>query len=277
VLLWSSGFVVARYAMEDAGPLVFLAIRLAIAAVLLAVFAMAMRTARPTRVQTGWSAVVGILFHALYLGGVFVAISWGLAAGVSALISGLHPVLTAFLGVVLLRELLAPRQWLGIVLGFTGVLVVVVDKLHGTDAGLTRGTLIASVVSVVGMSAGTLVQRRFGTDTPLLWGTSVQYMAAAGVLAVAAALHEGEHFEVTSQSTFAMLWALLVLSIAAVLLMMWLLQREEAARVSSLFFLTPALSAAEAAILFDERLGPLALAGLVISLVGVALTVRGSN
>jgi drug/metabolite transporter (DMT)-like permease len=174
----------------------------------------------------------------------------------------------------LLGERLGRPQWLGVALGFLGVIVVVADRLVAGSAGLTFGALLAAGLSVAGMSAGTLVQRRHGGSTPLLWGTAVQYLVSAVVLAVLAAMHRDEGFTSTMRSWFALAWAIVVLSIAAVLIMLWLLKREAAAKVSSLFFLTPALSAIEGAILFGERLGPPALVGLVIALAGVALTLR---
>ena len=237
--------------------------------------ATALRATRPTLVQIRWSAVAGVGLHALYLGGVFVAIDRGMPAGVSALIAGLHPVLTSLLATRLLGERLSRLQWLGVALGFAGVVVVVVDRLTAHSKGVTAFALVASAISIGGMSAGTLAQRRHGTSTPLLWGTVVQFAASAAVLAVPALLWEGWAIELTMQVSFAMAWSVLVMSIVAILMMLWLLQRQAAARVSSLFFLTPALSALEAAILFDERLGLAALVGLVIGLVGVALVTRG--
>ena len=127
-------------------------------------------------------------------------------------------------------------------------------------------TMGASALSVIGMTGGTLVQRKKCSTMPLLWGTIVQYAASAVVLVALALLWENWDFNVTRQSIFALLWAVVVLSIAAVLLMLWLLQRRAASQVSSLFFLTPALSAVEGAMLFGERLGVLAVVGLVISL-----------
>ena len=177
-----------------------------------------------------------------------------------ALIAGLHPVLTSVVGRLVLAERLRGVQWLGVGLGFAGVVAVVVEHLLGDTAGITAAALVASSISVVGMSAGTVVQRRRGSSTPLLWGTAAQYAASSAALAVAAVLHPGERFAVTSRSLFALAWAVGVLSLAAVLIMMWLLQREAAAQVSSLFFLTPALSTIEGAILFGESLGPLAFA-----------------
>lgn len=277
VALWSTGFVVARYGTEDAGPLTFLAVRLAIASAVLAIVAAATNAPRPARPQLGWAALAGLGIHSLYLGGVFLAISWGMPSGVSALIAGLHPVLTSVVGRFVLSERLRRLQWFGVALGFTGVVAVVVDHFRDDASGLGAGAVLASAISVLGMSAGTLVQRRRGTSTPLLWGTSMQYLAAASVLAAGALVHDGEGFTITARSVFALLWAVGVLSFAAVLIMLWLLQREAAAQVSSLFFLTPALSTVEGAILFGESMGPLALAGLVVALVGVSLTMGSTR
>jgi len=277
VLFWSTGFIVARYGTDDAGPLTFLALRLAVAGALLAVVAAATGAPRPQRAQLGWAAIAGLGIHATYLGGVFLAISWGMPSGVSALIAGLHPVITSVVGRLVLSERLRRLQWLGVALGFAGVVAVVIDHFIGASAGLSAGMLLASSCSVLGMSAGTLVQRRRGGTTPLPWGTAMQYLAAASVLALGALVHTDEGFHVTARSLFALAWAVGVLSIAAVLIMLWLLQREAAAQVSSLFFLTPALSTVEGAILFGERMGVLAVVGLVVALAGVSLTLRSTR
>ncbi len=274
VVLWSTGFVVARYGTQDAGPLTFLSIRLAIAAAVLGGIAAATGRDRPTRPQLVAAAVAGIGMHAIYLGGVFLAISWGMPSGIGALIAGLHPVITAIAARGLLGERLRLVQWSGVALGFAGVIVVVIDRQLARSVGLSFGALLAAGVSVMGMSAGTLVQRRHGDSTPLLWGTATQYLVSSVALGLAALVHDDEGFTPTARSWFALAWAVIVLSIAAVLIMLWLLQREAAAKVSSLFFLTPALSAIEGAILFGEQLGALALVGLVIALAGVALTLR---
>jgi drug/metabolite transporter (DMT)-like permease len=274
VALWSTGFVSARYATDDAGPLSFLAARFLLASALLAVAATAMRAPRPT-VRQAWSAAgTGLLLHALYLGGVFVAINRGLPTGVSALIAGLHPVVTALASGPLLNERLTRAQWAGVGLGFVGVVVVVADRLQAGVEGVTAAALVASVVAVAGMSSGTMLQRATGADTPLLWGTVVQYLAAATVMATAARAFEGPQFRATAASLGALAWAVLVLSIASVLLMMWLLQRKAASTVTSLFFLTPGLSIVESAIIFGERLGPAAVVGVAVAAVGVWLVSR---
>ena len=274
VLLWSTGFVAARYATEDAGPLTFLAVRFASAAILL--WAIAVATGAPpiTVPQARWAAATATGMHVLYLGGVFIAIAHGLPTGLSALIAGLHPVVTSVAGTFLLRERLTAVQWSGIGLGIVGVGAVVVDRLHATSGDVSAGALVAMAVAVLGMAGGTLVQRARGASMPLLRGTAVQYTSASVMLVVAALSNEHWQFHPTARLWFALGWSSLVLSIAAVLIMMQLLRRQAAAAVSSLFFLTPALSTIEGAWLFGERLGALAYVGLVIALAGVFLTTR---
>jgi drug/metabolite transporter (DMT)-like permease len=274
VVLWSTGFVAARYATDDTGPLTFLAVRMVLAGGALAIVAIFRRASLVDRHLIPWVVVAGIGMHVLYLGGVFVAIDRGLPAGVSALIAGLHPVITALASRRVLGERLVRIQWIGVALGFAGVSAVVVDRLVTHSTGITFMTMGASGLSVLGMAGGTLVQRKKCSAMPLLWGTIVQYAASAVVLLVLAGVWEHIDFRITARSLFALLWAVVVLSIAAVLLMLWLLQRRAASQVTSLFFLTPALSAVEGAVLFGERLGPLALVGLLISLLGVAFVTR---
>ena len=274
VALWSTGFVVARYATKDAGPLTFLGVRMFIAAGLLWLIATAMRAPRMTRSDWSAASIVGVFMHAIYLGGVFVAIDNGLPSGLSALIAGLHPVATSVAARVFLREQLTRKQIYGVCLGLVGVLAVVIEKLQDANGGVTKTAMIAMMISIFGLTIGTLVQRALGKEMPLLRGTATQYLASGVVLAVASGFSESWRFEITSNTVFSMLWAVVVLSLGAVLLMMTLLARHTAAKVSSLFFLTPALSTIEGAILFGERLGALALVGLVIAIFGVRMTMQ---
>jgi drug/metabolite transporter (DMT)-like permease len=212
--------------------------------------------------------------HALYLGGVFFAVSQGLPSGVSALIAGLHPVLTSFVGNWVLKERLKPLQWCGIALGVVGVVAVLIDRRNAHSSGITALAITAMIVSIIGMASGTILQRAKGRAMPLLRGTSLQYVAASVVMFVLAITNEHWRFHSTARVWFSLAWAVVVLSIAAVLIMMLLLSKHAAARVSSLFFLTPALSTIEGAILFSERLGVLAVFGLAVALCGVWLTMR---
>lgn len=274
VLLWSTGFIVARYGTRDAGPLTFLFLRLVVAAAVLWAWAAVTDAPRLTRHQVVWAAVAGLGLHAVYLGGVFIASDWNLPAGLAALIAGLHPVVTSVAALVVLGERLSRRQWMGVALGIGGVTAVVVDRLEAGVSGITAGAMVAMIVSIVGMSTGTLVQRAKGGSMPLLRGTAVQYAAASVALGVGSMAYEGFDVDSTARFWWSLAWAVGILSIAAVLIMLWLLQRQAAVRVSSLFFLTPALSTVEGAILFDERLGALAVIGLLVALSGVYLTTR---
>jgi drug/metabolite transporter (DMT)-like permease len=277
VLLWSTGFVVARYATRDAGPLTFLTVRMVIASGALAMVSFAVRAPRIDRRTAAWAALAALGMHVLYLGGVFVAIDLGLPSGLSALIAGLHPAVTAVVASALLHERLRSVQWLGVGLGLVGVGLVVIERLSTSVGEVTGVALVAMGISVLGMSAGTLVQRSKARGMPLLWGTTVHYAAASVAFGLAMLLGEGFQLELTAQFAWSLLWGVVVLSIGAVLLMLWLLGRHAAARVSSLFFLTPALSAIEGAVLFGERLGWFAVAGLAVALVGVALTTRAAQ
>lgn len=274
VVLWSTGFIVARYATRDANALSFLAVRTAVAAVILFAVAQMVREPVIARSAIPVQAVVGFGMHAMYLGGTFVAIGHGLPSSVSALIAALHPVVTPFLARLVLDEELTYRQVLGMGLGLAGVIAVVIER-GGAGTGITAFGLVSMGVAVAGMSFGTLVQRRYGGDTPLLTGTAWQYTSTALVLGVVAVCGEGWRFEPTARTLWSLVWAVGVLSIAAVLIMLWLLHRRATARVSSLFFLTPAFSTVEAAVLFGERLGLLSVIGLVVAIAGVGLATTG--
>ena len=270
VLLWSTGFIVARYGTKDAGPLTFLAVRTAIAAGILFVLSRLTREARLSRDQIRTQWIVGAGIHAMYLGGVFVAIDHGLPSGVSALIAALHPVVTTVLGRLLLGEDLSQRRILGVFLGCVGVIAVVIER-GGASDGISATALIAMAIAVLGMSGGTLIQRRSAVGVPLLAGTAWQYVATTVFLGIGAIAFEGWDFTVTTRSLLSLAWAVGVLSLAAILIMLWLLHRQAASQVSSLFFLTPALSTVEGAILFSEKLGALSVAGLIVAVIGVWL------
>jgi drug/metabolite transporter (DMT)-like permease len=279
VLLWSTGFVGAKYGLPYAPPFTFLGLRLVAAAALLAGGALALPGARATvratrRGQYGHAAVAGLLLHAGYLGGVFYAISVGVPAGVSAVVVSLQPVLTALLATRLLGERPALRQWLGLVLGVAGVALVVAPDLAGDIP--VRG-LVACVVALLSTTAGTLYQKRHGDEVPLLWGTAVQYAAAAAVLLVLAVATERVAVRWTGDFVLAFGWLVLGLSIGAVLLLLLLLRRGTASGVASLFYLVPPATAVEALLLFGERLAALSLAGLAVAVVGVALVVVPSR
>jgi len=275
VLLWSTGFVGAKYGLPYADPFPFLAVRLGIAAALLGLLALVTRSPLPRdREQYGRAAVVGVLLHAGYLGGVFTGIAHGVPAGVAAVVTSLQPVLTAVLAVRLLGERLRPAQLAGLAVGVVGVVLVLAPGLLASaGAQLPVGGLLACALALVSGTAATLYQKRHGGQVPLLTGTAVQYAAATGLLVVAAAV-TGEHrVRWTADFALSLAWLVVVLSIGAVLLLLVLLQRSSAASVSSLLYLVPPATALEALVLFDERLAPVSVAGVVVAALGVALVV----
>ena len=276
VLLWSTGFVGARYGLPYAEPFTFLAVRLLLASALLGGLAVALRSTRmPSRRQYGHAALVGVLLHAGYLGGVFFAISVGVPAGVSAVVVSLQPVLTAVLAARVLQERLVARQWLGLVLGVVGVALVVAPGLagSGSSAALPAGGLLGCGVALVSGTCATLYQKRHGDGIPLVWGTAVQYAAASLLLLALAGATESFRIRWTGQFVAALVWLVLVLSLGAVLLLLVLLRRGSASSVSSLLYLVPPATAVEAFLLFGERLSPPGLVGVAVAALGVALVV----
>jgi drug/metabolite transporter (DMT)-like permease len=273
VVLWSTGFIGARLGLPHAEPLTFLALRYGLAAGLLVLVALATRAPWPKRAaEIGHYAVAGLLVHGVYLGGVFVGISLDVEAGVSALIVGLQPLLTAALAGLLLGERVTARQWMGLGVGLLGVGLVLSVKL-GEGAGSALGSL-ACVAALLGITAGTLYQKRFCAGMDLRTGSVVQFVAAGIVTAPLAFFLETMKIEWTGEFVFALLWLVVVLSLGAISLLYLLIRRGAAAQVASLFFLVPPCTALIAWPLFGETLGFVALLGMVLTATGVALATR---
>lgn len=274
VLLWSTGFIGARFGLPYAEPFTLLLMRFVLAALLLVGLALALRAPWPrTPAKLFHVVVAGLLLHAVYIGGVFEAIRLGMPAGVTALVVGIQPILTAVFAQLLLRERIASRQWLGLLLGFAGVGLVVGEKLLAGDAGhpVTLAGLTSAGIALIGTTFGTLYQRRFCTDVSLTSGSAIQYLATCVVMLVLALSFEHMRVEWSLTLIATVLWLVLALSLGAILLLFWLIRQNAASRVASLFYLVPPITALEAYLLFNERLGALALAGMVLAVVGVAL------
>jgi drug/metabolite transporter (DMT)-like permease len=281
VLIWSTGFVVARFGMPHAPPMGFLATRYALSVLAFLVWIGLARAAWPQgRAQWGHLAVTGVLMHAGYLGGVWAAVKDGLGAGLAALIVGLQPVLTALwvssrgdggAGHV------APRQWAGLALGLGGLVLVVWNKLHlGEASALNVGLALLALASI---TAGTLYQKRWVQPCDVRTANTVQ-LAAAFAVTLPLALWESTtawggvtmHPELVG----AMAWSVLALTLGGSSLLYLLIQRGAATAVTSLMYLVPPCTALLAWGLFDEALTPSVLAGLVLAAAGVALVVRSA-
>lgn len=279
VALWSTGFIGAKFGLPHAEPFTFLFVRCVLTLALLVPLILLMRADWPRQPRLwGHIAVSGLLVHGAYLGGVFYGIYQGMPAGLTALLVGLQPLLTAALAGPLLNERLGRMQWLGLVLGLVGIALVLGGKLDPGERlfqGFGMGALASVLVALAGISLGTLYQKRFCTGMPLLSGTVVQYLATGTLMGLGALLFETREIDWTPTFILTLGWLVLVLSISAILLLMALIRRGEASRVASLFYLVPPVTALEAWWLFDERLPPLSLAGMAIAIAGVVMVVRG--
>ena len=271
VALWSTGFVGAKYGLPYADPFIFLSVRIFIAAVILFLIAAVSRA--PIAIGTSAiakSSFIGFFLHACYLGGVFFAISKGLPAGVAAVVTSLQPVLVSVLAVKVLGERLRARQVLGLVLGFTGVVLVLVPTF---DTSIPASGVIGILIALIGSTTATLLQKKIGAGVPLIAGTAYQYLASGSVLAIAAALSGGTHIQWSGRFIAAFVWLIVVLSVGAILLLLWLLNTGSAASVSSLLYLVPPATALEAFSLFGEKVNTQGFLGIGITALGVWLVI----
>ena len=269
VLLWSTGFIAAKYGLPYAPPLTFLLYRFMLVAVLMAVVAVAMRAAWPRTVaQAMHVAVSAWLVHGAYLGGVFVALAGGMAAGTAAMLVGLQPIATVAIARGWLGERVVPRQWLGLASGLAGVYLVV---RHKVDIGTDVAGLLALAVALAGISVGTLYQKRYCAHVDMRSGAVIQFGACALVYLPLALAFEDAPVRWTPEFALALGWSVVVLSVGAISVLYWLLRHGAAANVARLFFLVPAVTAIMAWFAFGETLDLLALAGMVLIATGVAL------
>ena len=273
VILWSTGFIGAKFGLPYAEPLTFLCARYVLVIALMGLVALATRAPwPPTPRQWLHIAVTGLLVHALYLGGVFVAISHGLPAGIASLVVGLQPLLTALGAGLLLGEKVLPRQWAGLVLGFGGVGLVVSHKVAAAASTPELSAMLSPVLlALVGITAGTLYQKRCCPGFDLRTGSVIQFVPSLIVSALLASQTETMILDWSGQFIFALLWLVLVLSVGAVSLLNLLIRSGSAVNVASLFYLTPPTTALIAWAAFGETLSGLALIGMGLSVFGVWL------
>lgn len=272
VFLWSTGFLGAKFGLPHAAPLAFLLVRYLLVVMLMSVLALALRAPWPQEGRQWFHiGVSGLLVHALYLGGVFMAISHGLPAGVTALVVGLQPLLTATLAGRLLGEAVLPRQWAGLGLGFVGIALVVFPKI---GSGFGIDALWPALAALLGITAGTLYQKRFAPHFDWRSGAVAQFLPTALVTGGIVLATDGFRIDWTGEFLFALGWLVLVLSIGAISLLNRMIRHGSAVNVASLFYLTPPTTALLAWLLFGETLGGLALAGMTLAVWGVYLSRR---
>jgi drug/metabolite transporter (DMT)-like permease len=271
VVLWSTGFIAAKYGLPYAPPLKFLLVRFALVTVLMLVVTLATRAHWPRGGQLLHIAISAWLVHGVYLGGVFISLAAGMPAGTSAMLVGLQPILTVFLARAWLRERITPLQWGGLLLGLAGVYLVVRNKIA---LGGESVALVAVLVALVGISVGTLYQKKYCGRVDLRSGAVIQFLACSLLYAPVVAIAEPAPIAYTTQFLFALGWSVVVLSVGAISLLYWLLRHGAAADVARLFYLVPPVTALMAFALFGERLDALAIAGMVLIAVAVVLARR---
>jgi drug/metabolite transporter (DMT)-like permease len=272
VLLWSTGFVGAKYGLPYADPFIFLSVRILIAAILL--FALARILKMPAgigRQAVARSGLIGFFLHACYLGGVFYAIAQGLPAGVAAVVTSLQPVLVSVFAVKVLGEQLRRTQIAGLLTGLVGVVLVLGPSI---DAQIPTPAIIAILIALMGSTTATLLQKKLGADIPLISGTAYQYLFSGCVLGLIAFATQETSITWNLRFTLAFVWLIVILSVGAILLLLWLLNTGSAAKVSSLFYLVPPATAIEAFFLFGEKVNTQGFLGIGITALGVWLVMR---
>jgi drug/metabolite transporter (DMT)-like permease len=267
VVLWSTGFIGSKLGLPYAEPFTFLILRFLLVLAILLPLCWLFKAPWPARRAAFHVVVAGVFMQAGYLGGVFASMAHGMPAGVSALITGLQPLLTALLGAWLLQERLGRRQWAGLFLGLAGVLLVVGDKVATVSLGALAIGL--SVLALASISLGTVWQKRHGGAVDLRTGAALQFMASTVVLAPFALLLETREVRWTWEFAFALGWLVLVLSFGAIFLLLYLIRHGAATRVASLFYLVPPTTALMAWPLFGETYSLTAAAGMALAMLAV--------
>jgi drug/metabolite transporter (DMT)-like permease len=265
VVLWATGFVVSKLSAGHVGPLWFLSLRFPIAAIFMLVVAWQQRAVWPDRTHAFHAVIAGAFLHGLYLGPIYWAVAEGLPAGVAALIVGLQPLITAFMAALILGEVISTRHWFGLAVGLIGIGLVVWPKLiFAHVGGITPLTAFCALFGAVAISFGTVYQKRFATGLHLASGGFWQYVGASIIVLLGAAALGDFQFDYSVQAWSALAWAVLVLSIAAITLLMILIREGEVSRVSGLIYLVPAVAALMTYFMFDEKL-------LLIQILGMAV------
>jgi len=278
VVLWSTGWIVAKYASPYADPLTFLSLRFTLAAVLFAVITLVSRAVWPST-RSGWLHAVfsGVLLHGVYLAGVWWAIDQGVPSSVSGLIAALQPLMTALAAPYIVGERLTGPQKLGVFLGFVGLAVAILPRLLALDAATLQIALVpllVNVISMISVTAGTLYQKRHLQEGDLRAIATLQYVGGFLVVMPLALLYEPLQIDWTLEFVLAMGWSVFGLSLVSIMLLLYLIRRGQVSRAASLTYLVPPAVAVESWFLFSEEPTLPMIAGTVIVVIGVWLTNR---
>jgi drug/metabolite transporter (DMT)-like permease len=272
VLIWATGFIVARIVAPHAEPLTFLLVRYVLAIAVLAVIVTIARVPWPRDARSWRNALVaGVLLHGFYLGGVFWAVKNGLPAGITALVAGLQPLVTGLLAMPLLGERVSPRRWLGIGLGFVGAVLVILPKL---GVGAPPLALCAAILAMLSITLGTIWQKRTAGALDMRVNAVIQYVGAAIVTLPMVLLTESGHMDMSWPLIGGLVWAVLGLSIGAIGLLLYLIRHGAVTGVATLLYLVPPVAAVMAYLFFGETLSLIQIVGMGCAALGVAVASR---
>ena len=274
VFLWSTGFIAAKYALPYIEPFYLLFIRAAVTVAVFVLLCLAFRVPALTPRQAGQQMVTGFLVHGTYLGGVFAAIKWGMPAGITAMVVGVQPVLTALLGRAALGARLRAIQWFGLALGLGGVTLVLWSTHQHAHIHLNGPSVLAAMAALFGISIGTVYQKQVGGGCNLIAGSFWQYIGMLILMALMAWSFESRTAVWTIELVLSLAWLVCALSVSAILLLMYMIREGETAKVASYFYLVPPMAAAEAWVLFGESLSMLSMAAIAVTVAGVYLVVK---
>ncbi|MBN7784325.1 DMT family transporter [Ponticoccus gilvus] len=275
VLIWSTGFIGAKFGLPYMEPFFLLVLRYALVLALFGLGLLLWRGPLPAARDIPTQLLVGSLIHGAYLGGVFYSISRGVPAGLVAIIVGMQPLLTALLGWLWLNERLTRATATGLLLGFLGLLLVVGGAGALSQDGAPDGAgLVATLIALMGISTGTVLQKRHGAGVPLLAGTTVQYAGALAVTLPLALLFETGRVEPTWPLVLTMAWLVLGLSVLAISLLMVMIRSDQVGRVTSYFYLVPPLTMLQAWLFFGETMSALSAMGTLLVIGGIYLVIR---
>lgn len=273
VIIWSTGFIIARYGMPHAEPMTFLFLRFLGVLIFMAPIVLIWKSPWPNQSQVIHIAIAGALLQAGYLGGVWAAVREGMSAGLTALIVGLQPILTALFA-SWISERVRPIQWLGLLLGLMGVGLVVWAKL--SMIGLSALSLIFITIALMSITAGTLYQKRYCSQFDLRTGSVIQFAASLLICLPLMLIFETREIQWVPELIFSLIWAIFALSIGAISLLFVMIRKGEATRVTSLMYLTPPTTALMAWFLFDEPITWLIVFGILLTMTAVLMVNKAS-
>ena len=277
VWLWSTGFIGAKYGLPYIEPFFMLFVRFCFVILIFLILIKIYRSTWLNQTQSMQQVFIGTLIHGGYLGGVFFAIKLGVPAGITAIIVGLQPIVTTLIGRIFLNQALNGKQAIGLLLGFVGIALVILENASVDTQNMNVLGLGACLVALICISLGTVLQKRLAGDVSLLTGSFYQYIGAIIVITLLTFSTETQEVLYTTELFIAMAWLVIGLSVLAILLLLYMIREGEVSKVTSYFYLVPPAAVIQSWLLFDERLGVLAIIGSILTVIGVVFVVKSTT